>query len=44
MVLGGYGYIKDYPMERHIRDARLLQIVEGTNDIQRMVIAEALFA
>ena len=44
LVLGGYGYIKDYPMERHIRDARLLQIVEGTNDIQRMVIAEALFA
>jgi len=44
LVLGGYGYIKDYPMERHIRDARLLQIVEGTNDIQRLVIAEALFA
>ena len=43
-VLGGYGYMKDYPMERHIRDARLLQIVEGTNEIQRMVIAEALFA
>lgn len=43
-VLGGYGYMKDYPMERYIRDARLLQIVEGTNEIQRMVISEALFA
>ena len=44
LVLGGYGYLKEYPMERHIRDARLLQIVEGTNDIQRMVMAETLFA
>ena len=43
-VLGGYGYLKEYPLERNIRDARLLQIVEGTNEIQRMVIAEALMA
>lgn len=43
-VLGGYGYMKEYPLERNIRDARLLQIVEGTNEIQRLVIAEALLA
>jgi alkylation response protein AidB-like acyl-CoA dehydrogenase len=38
-VLGGYGYMKEYPMERKMRDAKLLQIVEGTNQIQRVVIA-----
>lgn len=43
-VLGGYGYMKEYPLERNIRDVRLMQIVEGTNEIQRMVIAEALLA
>ena len=43
-VLGGYGYMKNYPMERHIRDIALLQIVEGTNEIQQMIIADALFA
>lgn len=43
-VLGGYGYMKEYPLERNIRDARLMQIVEGTNEIQRLVIAEALLA
>ena len=41
-VLGGYGYIKDHPVERMFRDARLLQIVEGTNQIQRLVIARNL--
>lgn len=41
-VLGGYGYIKDHPVERMFRDARLLQIVEGTNQIQRLVIARSL--
>ncbi|MBI2877827.1 MAG: acyl-CoA dehydrogenase, partial [Candidatus Tectomicrobia bacterium] len=41
-VLGGYGYMQDYPMERHIRDAKLLQIVEGTNEIQRTVISKLL--
>lgn len=43
-VLGGYGYMKEYPLERNIRDARLLQIVEGTAEIQKMVISEALLA
>jgi len=41
-IFGGYGYMKDYPMERRIRDAKLLQIVEGTNEIQRSVIAGTL--
>jgi alkylation response protein AidB-like acyl-CoA dehydrogenase len=41
-VLGGYGYIKDHPVERMFRDARLFQIVEGTNQIQRIVIARNL--
>ena len=38
-ILGGYGYMKDYPMEKLMRDAKLLQIYEGTNEIQRMIIA-----
>ena len=38
-VLGGYGYTKDYPVERFFRDAKLTQIFEGTNQIQRLVIA-----
>lgn len=38
-ILGGYGYMKDYPMEKLMRDAKLLQIYEGTNEIQRMVIS-----
>jgi alkylation response protein AidB-like acyl-CoA dehydrogenase len=38
-VLGGYGYCKEYPMERHLRDAKITQIYEGTNEIMRMVIA-----
>lgn len=42
-VLGGYGYMKDFPMERYFRDARLMQITEGTNEIQRVVIAASLF-
>ena len=41
-VLGGYGYVKDYPVERMMRDAKLTQIYEGTNEIQRMVIARSL--
>ncbi len=41
-ILGGYGYIKDYPVERYMREAKMLQIVEGTNQIQRMVIAREL--
>jgi len=38
-VLGGYGYMKDYPVEKMFRDAKITQIYEGTNQIQRNVIA-----
>jgi alkylation response protein AidB-like acyl-CoA dehydrogenase len=41
-VLGGYGYTKDFPVERYYRDAKITQIYEGTNEIQRLVIARAL--
>ncbi|GIF03841.1 acyl-CoA dehydrogenase family protein [Actinoplanes siamensis] len=41
-VLGGYGYVADHPVERWFREAKVLQIVEGTNQIQRMVIARSL--
>jgi alkylation response protein AidB-like acyl-CoA dehydrogenase len=41
-VLGGYGYCKDYPVERLMRDAKVMQIVEGTNQIQRLVISRHL--
>ncbi|MBW2060824.1 MAG: acyl-CoA dehydrogenase [Deltaproteobacteria bacterium] len=41
-ILGGYGYIKEYPMERHMRDAKICQIYEGTNEIMRVVIANNL--
>ncbi len=41
-VLGGYGYVEDFPAERYLREAKVLQIVEGTNQIQRMVIARSL--
>jgi alkylation response protein AidB-like acyl-CoA dehydrogenase len=41
-VLGGYGYVTDFPAERYMREAKALQIVEGTNQIQRMVIGRAL--
>ncbi|MFH9860809.1 acyl-CoA dehydrogenase family protein [Streptomyces sp. NPDC017202] len=41
-VLGGYGYTADFPVERYLREAKVLQIVEGTNQIQRMVIARQL--
>jgi alkylation response protein AidB-like acyl-CoA dehydrogenase len=41
-VLGGYGYMKDYPVEKYMRDAKLHQIYEGTNQIQRLVIANEL--
>jgi acyl-CoA dehydrogenase len=38
-IYGGYGYMREYPVEKLMRDAKLLQIYEGTNQIQRMVIA-----
>ena len=38
-IHGGYGYIKEYPLERHVRDTRVHQILEGTNEIMRMIIA-----
>ncbi len=38
-IFGGYGYMKDYPMEKLVRDAKLLQIYEGTNEIQRLIIS-----
>jgi alkylation response protein AidB-like acyl-CoA dehydrogenase len=41
-LLGGYGYTRDYPVERMMRDAKITQIYEGTNQIQRMVMARQL--
>jgi alkylation response protein AidB-like acyl-CoA dehydrogenase len=43
-IHGGYGYVEDYPVERYMREAKALQIVEGTNQIQRMLIGRALGA
>jgi acyl-CoA dehydrogenase len=42
-VFGGYGYIKEYPVEKLMRDAKLFQIYEGTSQIQRLVIAREIF-
>ena len=41
-ILGGYGYVREYPAERFMRDAKITQIYEGTNQIQRLVIAREL--
>jgi alkylation response protein AidB-like acyl-CoA dehydrogenase len=41
-IFGGYGYLTDFPAERHFRDAKITEIYEGTSEIQRLVIASAL--
>ena len=41
-VFGGYGYTKDYPVERYFRDAKVTEIYEGTSEIQRIVISKHL--
>ena len=41
-VLGGYGYTKEFPVERYYRDAKITEIYEGTSEIQRLVIARQL--
>ena len=42
-VLGGYGYSKEYPVEKLMRDAKIYQIYEGTSQIQRLIIAKEIF-
>jgi alkylation response protein AidB-like acyl-CoA dehydrogenase len=41
-LFGGYGFMRDYPIEKYMRDAKITQIYEGTNQVQRMVIARNL--
>ena len=41
-IFGGYGYMKDYPVEKMMRDAKITQIYEGTNQIQREIVAMGL--
>jgi alkylation response protein AidB-like acyl-CoA dehydrogenase len=41
-LFGGYGYMKEYPLERHLRDTRVHQILEGTNEIMRVIISRRL--
>jgi hypothetical protein len=43
-IFGGYGYVKDYPVERYLRDAKVTEIYEGTSEIQRVVIARELYS
>ncbi|MCJ8274583.1 MAG: acyl-CoA dehydrogenase, partial [Psychrosphaera sp.] len=44
VILGVYGYIKEYPLESYFRDVRVHQILEGTNEIMRVIIARRLLA
>jgi butyryl-CoA dehydrogenase len=41
-IHGGYGYMKDFPMERYFRDAKITEIYEGTSEIQRFVVANSI--
>jgi acyl-CoA dehydrogenase len=43
-IFGGYGYMKEYPIEKYMRDAKITQIYEGTNQIQREEISKGLIA
>ena len=43
-IFGGYGYMMDYPAQRFMRDAKITEIYEGTSEVQRMVIANALLS
>ena len=43
-LFGGYGYMRDYPVEKYMRDAKITQIYEGTNQVQRIVMARQLLA
>jgi alkylation response protein AidB-like acyl-CoA dehydrogenase len=43
-IFGGYGYIKEYPVERLFRDAKATEIYEGTSEVQRIVIARELYS
>jgi alkylation response protein AidB-like acyl-CoA dehydrogenase len=43
-IFGGYGFIREYPVERYMRDAKITQIYEGTNEIQRLVIARHILS
>ena len=43
-ILGGYGYVSEFPVEKWMRDAKIFQIFEGANEIQRLVISRALAA
>ncbi len=41
-ILGGYGYMREYPVEKWMRDAKILQIVEGTSQVQKVIISQML--